>query len=119
MRRYKEGFDRLGIVAFVFCAALFWLVYLMIDAPFRLPEPGSDADQALTAELAEQCGSYENALEARICQYRVTSPYRWRHYRDNTAAPTFAIIVAAALALAGGVFGRRIYRWVRSGFDRP
>ena len=62
MRPYKEGFDRLGIVALVFCAALFWLIYLVIDAPFRLPEPGSDADRALAVELAGQCGNYENDL---------------------------------------------------------
>lgn len=119
MRRYKNGFDRLGIVAFVFCAALFWLVYLAIDAPFRLPQPGSIDDQALQAELTAQCAPYENALEARICRYRVASPYRWQHYRDNSAAPAFGIILAAALVLAGAVFGRRIYRWVRAGFEQP
>ena len=89
-----------------------------VYAPFRLPDPGSVADRVLAAELTGQCGNYENALEARICRYRVTSPYRWRHYRDNTAAPAFGIIVAVAVVLVGGVFGRRIYRWVRAGFDQ-
>ena len=118
MKRYKEGFDRLGIVAFVFCAAVFGLVYLTSAAPLGLPEPTSEQQTAIALDVAQQCGPDQTGILAGLCRHRVTSTYQWRLYRANANVWAFGGVVSAALLLVGALFGRRIYRWVRDGFDR-
>ena len=118
MKRYKEGFDRLGIVAFVFCAAVFGLVYLTSTAPPELPEPTSERQTAIELDVTQECGPDQTGILAGICRHRVKSTYQWRLYRDNANVWAFGVVVLAAMLLVGALFGRRIYRWVRDGFDR-
>ncbi len=115
-KRFKEGFDRLGIVVFVVFAAGFLLVYLLAREPFILPPQGSPERVAVDADLAENCNPDNDGPFATLCRERVMAKYRWEFYRSYSSG--FSMVFVGLLALAAMVIGYRTLRWVVAGFKQ-
>lgn len=116
-RRYKEGFDRLGIVAFVLAAAAAALVFLMSGEPYALPEPGTEEREILALALASECAE-ARAPFASLCRQRVLAAYRGRYYLEKQEVTASALLFMTLAVLAFCLFGYRVWRWVVEGFKR-
>ena len=71
MRRYKPGFERILILAFIVVAVTFALVYLMVPETYRAPEATSEAGLALQAQVSAQI---EGALDGGAKSVDVLEP---------------------------------------------
>ncbi len=109
-RYYKEGFERLGMVAFVVFAVVFGFIHFAA-APYEPPGELTEQGQAIKAEIARDCGEQEFALFAYLCRERVVAEYRWRHDRGQAGMAVIGIVVVIAAFVC-----YRTYRWVRDGF---
>ena len=115
-KRYKEGFDRVGIVLFVLFAAGFLLVYLLAREPFEMPPEGCAERLAIEADLAENCDPENEGPFALLCDERVMAKYRWAHYRADPSG--FPMILGGVFVLAIVAFGHRTLRWIVDGFKQ-
>ena len=109
VRRYKEGFERLGIVAFVVIAVVFGFIHL-VAVPYEPPPDSTEQGRAIKAEIARQCDE-GFVVFAYLCPERVVAEYRWRHERGQAGTAVIGIVVVIAAFVC-----YRTYRWVRDGF---
>jgi len=110
VRRYKEGFERLGMVAFVVFAAIFGIIHYTA-APYQEPDKLTARGRAIETEVRGECGKPENAVFAYLCRQRVMARYRWQHDREQAPIGIIGIVVVVA-----GVVCFLTFRWVRDGF---
>ncbi len=115
LSRYKEGFERLAIVAFVVCAAGIGLAHLSVNMSYSSAAHDPVAGRALEREMAEQCGPGKAVVFAYLCRQGVVGRHRLQSLRERTGTPTVVVLISAAV-LAAGFFAYRTYRWVRQGF---
>jgi len=116
--RYKEGFDRLAIVAFALFALAFGLLWLFVNEPFALPAEGTPQAAAIAAELETACrDDLERAL-VMLCHERVLGAYRWDFYSEQLALDTngwlYGLLLLAVVAGAAWPVGC----WVQRGFRK-
>ena len=109
LSRYKEGFERLGIVAFVVIAVGFGLMRFAAS-PYEPPGELTEQGQAIKAEIARECDEGV-VVFAYLCRKRVVAEYRWRHERGQTGLAVIGIVVVIAAFVC-----YRTYPWVRDGF---
>ena len=117
--RYKEGFDRLGIVLFGLFALAFALLWVFVNEPFALPEDGTPEAAAIAAELETGCrDDLEQAL-VMLCHERILGGYRWDFYRDRLALDDNGWLYGALLLVVAAGAGWPVGRWVVRGFRKP
>ena len=109
VRRYKEGFERLGMVAFVVIAVVFGVIRFAAS-PYEPPGELTEQGQAIKAEIARECDE-GFVVFAYLCRERVVAEYRWRHERGQAGMAVIGIVVVIAAFVC-----YRTYRWVRVGF---
>ena len=109
VRRYKEGFERLGIVAFVVIAVVFGVIRFAAS-PYETPGELTEQGQAIKAEIARECDE-GFVVFAYLCRERVVAEYRWRHERGQAGMAVIGIVVVIAAFVC-----YRTYPWVRDGF---
>lgn len=109
LSRYKEGFERLGIVAFVVVAVGFGVMRLAA-VPYDPPPDSSEQGQAIKAEMARECDEGV-VVFAYLCRKRVVAAYRWEHERGQAGMVVIGIVVVVAAFVC-----YRTYPWVRDGF---
>ncbi len=109
LSRYKEGFERLGIVAFVVIAVVFG-VMRFAASPYDPPPDSTEQGQAIKAEMAREC-DVGVVVFAYLCRKRVIAKYRWEHERGQAGMAVIGIVVVIAAFVC-----YRTYRWVRDGF---
>ena len=116
LKRYREGFDRLGFVVFVVVGMLFVAVYFSVHTAYVMPAPESAAGIALAAELAVECANSENQIMGALCEESAVTARRWEHFKNQYAtgnASIWVVWLGAALALA---YVLASARWVIIGF---
>ena len=109
LRRYRTGFERIGMIAFVVLAAAIGLLHLLAGTGYT---PTPDLDQAITQE----CGPRNSDPMVYLCREAAKAERRWRYY---TAATDKRLYIYAALALLGLAIlfaGRWSVKWVGEGF---
>ena len=116
LRRYKTGFDRVAIVAFVVVAATFALIYVSVPEAYRPPDPGSDAGLALEAQLDDACGTDESDPLVGLCRENIESRERWRYYRAQVDPLRIFLLWLAVFGGAALFFGRWTWTWLATGF---
>ena len=109
LRRYKEGFERLGIVAFVVIAVAFGVIRFAAT-PYEPPGELTEQGQAIKEEIGRECDEGV-VVFAYLCRKRVVAEYRWRHERGQTGMAVIGIVVLIAAFVC-----YRTYPWVRDGF---
>ncbi len=109
LSRYKEGFERLGIVAFVVVAVGF-AVLRLAAVPYDPPPDATEQGQAIKAEMARECDEGV-VVFAYLCRKRVLAKYRWEHERGQAGMAVIGIVVLIAAFVC-----YRTYPWVRDGF---
>ena len=109
VRRYKEGFERLGMVAFVVIAVVFGVIRFAAS-PYEPPGELTEQGQAIKAEIARECDE-GFVVFAYLCRERVVAEHRWRHERGQAGMVVIAIVVLIAAFVC-----YRTYPWVRDGF---
>ncbi len=109
LSRYKEGFERLGIVAFVVIAVGFGIIRLAA-APYDPPPDSTEQGQAVKAEMVRECDE-GFVVFAYMCRNRVIAKYRWWHERGQAGMAVIAIVIVVAAFVC-----YRTYPWVRDGF---
>jgi len=109
IRRYKEGFERLGIVAFVVIAVVFGFIRF-VAVPYDPPPDSTEQGRFIKAEIARECDE-GFVVFAYLCRERVVAEYRWRHERGQAGMAVIGIVVVIAAFVC-----YRTYRWVRDGF---
>ncbi len=110
LHRYKEGFERLGMVAFVVFAVVFGFIHFAAS-PYEPPGELTEQGQAIKSEIARDCGEEELAIFAYLCGERVVAEYRWRHDRSQAGMAVIGVVVVIAAFVC-----YLTYRWVREGF---
>ncbi len=116
LRRYKTGFDRVSIVAFIVVAAMFALIYVSVPEAYRPPDPDSEAGRALQAQLYESCGTDDSDPLVGLCRENILSKERWRYYRTQIDPLRIALLWLAVFGGAALFFGRWTWRWLAAGF---
>ncbi len=111
--RYKEGFERLGIVAFVIAALTFSLLHLTAGEPFTSQEAETEQALALEAEIASRCDGEGFALMAYFCDRHVRATHRLGRIMDRLGPAGPAIFLAV-----GALVIYLTYRWVGEGFKK-
>ncbi len=109
VRRYKEGFERLGMVAFVVIAVVFGFIRFAAG-PYDAPPDSTEQGRAVKAEIARECDE-GFVVFAYLCRERVVAKYRWRHERGQAGMAVIGIVVVIAAFIC-----YRTYPWVRDGF---
>lgn len=109
LSRYREGFERLSIVAFVVCAVGFGLARLTIA------DAAGGADDVLERRIAGACAEDNPQVLHFLCRQSILAEARWARLRDN-AGTSMVVVLAVVAVLGTAFFGRRAYRWVRRGF---
>ncbi len=109
IRRYKEGFERLGIVAFVVIAVVFGFIRF-VAVPYDPPPDSTEQGRFIKAEIARECDE-GFVVFVYLCRERVVAEYRWRHERGQAGMAVIGIVVVIAAFVC-----YRTYRWVRDGF---
>ncbi len=114
--RYKEGFDRVGIVLFALFAGAFALIWLFVNEPFALPAEGTPEAAAIAAELEAACrDDLEQAL-VMLCHERILGGYRWDFYSERLALGANRWLYGGLLLLVVAGAAWPVYRWVVRGF---
>jgi len=117
--RYKEGFDRLGIVLFALFALVFLLMAAFVHEPFALPAAGTPEAATIDAEIAAACADdIEEALQL-LCRERILGAYRWAYYSDRLGLGENGWLFGALVAALGAAAAWPAGRWVAQGFRRP
>jgi hypothetical protein len=107
-RRYREGFDRLGIVAFVIVALTYSLFHLMAGTS---PELEPEQALAVQAEIAGSCDGEGFGLT--FCARMIRATHRLGRILDQLGP------AGPAIFLAVGAFVIYLtYRWVGEGFKK-
>ena len=116
--RYKEGFDRIGIVLFGLFALAFVLLWAFVHEPYALPGEGTPEAAAIAAELEDACrDDLEQAL-VMLCHERILGGHRWAFYSERLDVESNGWLYATfLLAMAAGA-AWPVWRWVRRGFDK-
>ncbi|MFQ5619568.1 MAG: hypothetical protein ACE5FR_11395 [Rhodospirillales bacterium] len=109
VRRYKEGFERLGIVAFIVVAVVFGFIRFA-SGPYDPPPESTEQGQAIKAEMARECDE-GFVVFAYLCRERVMAERRWRQERGQAGMAVIGVVVVIAAFVC-----YRTYRWVRDGF---
>ena len=109
LRRYREGFDRLGIVAFVIVALTYSLFHLTAGDPSTTL--GTEQALAMQAEIAGSCDGEGFALTFCVRQIRAT--HRLDRIMDRLGPAWMAILLAV-----GALVIYLTYRWVGEGFKK-
>ena len=115
-RRYKQGFERVAIVAFIVVAATFTLIYLNVPESYQAPDPQSEAGLALEAELLERCGPLDEDPLVSLCRDQVLSERSWAFYKQQIDPLRIGILWLACFGGAALLIGRRTWRWLAEGF---
>lgn len=110
-KRYREGFDRLGIVAFVIVALTFSLFHLTAGDPVTYPELGTEQALAVEAEIASSCDGEGFGLA--FCGRHIRATHRLGRIMDRLgpAGPAIFLVVGALVIYL-------TYRWVGKGFKK-
>ena len=111
IRRYREGFDRLGIVAFVIVALTYSLFHLTAGEPFTSADSGTEQALAVEAEIASRCDGDGFALT--FCGRHIRATYRLGQIMDRLGPAGPAIFLAV-----GALMIYLTYRWVGEGFKK-
>lgn len=116
--RYKEGFDRIGIVLFVLFALSFALIWLFVNEPFALPAEGTPQAAAIANELETACrDDLERAL-VMLCHERILGGYRWDFYSERLALGANRWLYGGLLLLVVVGTAWPVGRWVVRGFRK-
>ena len=110
-RRYQEGFDRLGIVAFVIVALTYSLFHLMAGDSSTFLEPGTEQALAVQAEIAGSCDGEGFGLT--FCGRMIRATHRLGRILDRLGPAGPAIFLAV-----GALVIYLTYRWVGEGFKK-
>ncbi len=110
-RRYREGFDRLGIVAFVIVALTFSLFHLTAGEPFTSPDMEMEQALAMEAEIASRCDGEGFGLS--FCGRHIRATHRLGQIMDQLGPAALAIFLAV-----GALVLYLTYRWVGEGFKK-
>ena len=111
IRRYKEGFERLGIVAFVIVALTYSLFHLTAGEPFTSADLGTEQALAMEAEIASRCDGEGFGLS--FCGRHIRATYRLGRIMDRLGPAGPAIFLAV-----GALVVYLTYRWVGEGFKK-
>lgn len=122
--RYKEGFDRLGIVLFALFALVFGLAWLIVNEPFALPPPGTPEAAAIAEELESSCRTDLEAALVLLCQERVLGAHRWAYYSGAVGLGggggwMFGLLIAVVVLVAAWPVTRWVARGFRKGRQAP
>ena len=113
--RYKEGFDRLGIVLFALAFAMLWL---FVNESYALPAEGSPQAAAIADELAANCrDDFEQAL-VMLCHERILGGYRWAYYSERLVLGSRGWIYGLVLGVLVVAALWPVAAWVARGFRR-
>ncbi len=110
-RRYGEGFERLGIVAFVIAAVRYSLFHLTAGEPFTSPDLGMEQALAMEAEIASRCDGEGFGLS--FCGRIIRATHRLGQILDRMGPAGPAIFLAV-----GALVVYLTYRWVGEGFKK-
>ena len=110
-RRYREGFERLGIVAFVIAALTYSLFHLTAGDPFTSPDLETEQALAMEAEIASRCEGEGFALS--FCGRHIRATHRLGQILDQLGPAAQAIFLAV-----GALVIYLPYRWVGEGFKK-
>ena len=110
LRRYRIGFERLGMIAFVALAAAIGLLHLLAETGYT---PTPDLDQAVT----ETCGPLSTDPMVYLCREAAKAERRWRHYTGETDTRLYLFTVIGLLGIALLVAGRWSVKWITEGFQ--
>ncbi len=111
--RYREGFERLGIVAFVIAALTFSLFHLTAGEPTTSPDLETEQALALEAEIASRYDGTEFTLMASFCGRNIRAMHRLGRILDRLGPADRAIFLAV-----GALVVDLTYRWVGEGIKR-
>ncbi len=110
-RRYREGFDRLGIVAFVIVALTFSLFHLTAGDPLTSADLGTEQALAVEAEIASRCDG--EGFGHTFCGRHIRATHRLGRIMDRLGPAGPAIFLAV-----GAFVFYLTYRWVGEGFKK-
>ena len=110
-RKYKEGFDRLGIVAFVIVALTYSLFHLAAGEFFTFADPGTEQALAMEAEIASSCDG--EGLGLTFCGRIIRATHRLGRITDRLGPVGPAIFL-----VVGTLVVYLTYRWVGEGFKK-
>ncbi|HAA92033.1 MAG: hypothetical protein CMM48_14260 [Rhodospirillaceae bacterium] len=109
LRRYRTGFERIGMVTFVSVAVAIALLHLLAETGY-VPTP--DLDQTITQE----CGLGGTDPMVYLCREAAKAEHRWHHYTAATDTRIYLIVVLIVLSAAILLAGRWSLTWIAEGF---
>lgn len=109
-RRYKSGFERIGIVMFVIVGVAISLLHI-------IAETGYEAPQDLEDKIEVSCGPPGKYPTAYLCREAARANLRWHHYTDKMDSPTYFTIAFLLLTIAIIFAGRWTISWIRKGIQ--
>jgi hypothetical protein len=118
LKRYKTGFERLGIVAFVIVACAIALLHLIAETGYKPPRPGTEDHRQREQALNAQCDASQADPLNYLCREASKAKLRWHHYTMETDTQTYVIAALILLGLAILLSGRWAVRWVLEGFRK-
>ena len=109
-RRYKSGFERIGMVMFVIVGVAISLLHIIAKTGYEVPQDFED-------KIVVSCGPPGKYPTAYLCREAAKANLRWRHYTDKIDSPTYFTVVFLLLTVAIFFTGRWTISWILNGFQ--
>lgn len=109
LRRYKTGFERIGMIAFVLLSLSIGLLHLLAETGYT---PTPDLEQ----NIARECGPKTFDPMVYLCREAAKAERRWNHYTTNTNTRLYLFALVGLLGLAFLFAGRWSVKWIAAGF---
>jgi|GEM_PF-3194026 hypothetical protein len=109
LRRYKTGFERIGMVMFVIAGVAIGLLHVIAETGFK-PEPAREET------IASNCKAMTRDPMRYLCREAAKAKLQLRHYISETNSRTYLIIALLMFSAAVFFTGRWTISWVREGF---